>query len=367
MSRSIKDLNEQFQPKVKQLLTEANSLTTPWKTFITDGYRSYEEQNRLYAKGRTTAGRIVTNAGAGYSWHNFGLSVDIAFQKDGKLSYANKHYDKIVPIARRLGLTWGGDWKKFKDRPHFEWHPGVTLAQARAGKRPKGDSMPPVSGITEDKFTKVRLERDKNWKLYKKEKEKLDTKAKEIERLRNEVKKLNEDIKRNVGPAKNEVKAYKEFVSNIAEKMGVEHKTQAVEAKIDELIETENVLDKARDQRDKAKQELAEYKRKVDNQVESIEEVHSNPPKTVKGVINDLKRLYVEDRKEVKMVKDRGFSVWYSGLPKEVRVLPYLILSALITAAVDYFTSLKVDNLIVMAVANIGLIFLKQAKTRLSQ
>ncbi len=186
MSRRVEDLYETFQPKVKELLAEANRLTAPWKTFITDGFRSYAEQNALYAKGRTSSGKVFTNAKGGQSWHNFGLAVDIAFQKDGKLSYANTHYNKIVPIAKRLGLKWGGDWKNFPDKPHFEYHPNITLTQARAGKRPKGDIMPSV-----DELTKMRLERDKNWRLYVKEKEKVDAHEKEIERLKNEVKSLN--------------------------------------------------------------------------------------------------------------------------------------------------------------------------------
>jgi peptidoglycan LD-endopeptidase CwlK len=42
------------------------------------GYRSFEEQNRLYAFGRTKPGCIVTNARGGYSWHNFGLGAPVS-------------------------------------------------------------------------------------------------------------------------------------------------------------------------------------------------------------------------------------------------------------------------------------------------
>lgn len=141
-SRRIEDLYEHFQPLIRQLLDEANKKTSPWTTFITDGFRSYEEQNELYAQGRTKPGRIITNAKAGYSWHNHGLAVDIAFQKDGILSYSQNLYDKIVPIAKSLGLSWGGDWAIFIDKPHFEWHPGITLADARDGKRPSPTTPP---------------------------------------------------------------------------------------------------------------------------------------------------------------------------------------------------------------------------------
>lgn len=38
--------------------------------FLTCVHRSNEEQNTLYAQGRTTKGKIVTNAKAGQSKHN---------------------------------------------------------------------------------------------------------------------------------------------------------------------------------------------------------------------------------------------------------------------------------------------------------
>lgn len=137
-SREIKDLYPSFQPLVTKFLDETNKLTTPWKTFITDGFRSFEEQTELYAQGRTKAGKTVTNAKAGESWHNFGLAIDVAFQKDGKLSYDQKLYNKIVNIGKELGFVWGGEFTGLVDKPHFEWHPNLTLAQARVGLRPLG-------------------------------------------------------------------------------------------------------------------------------------------------------------------------------------------------------------------------------------
>ncbi|MCL6630685.1 MAG: M15 family metallopeptidase, partial [Armatimonadetes bacterium] len=61
---------------------------------LVSGYRSQEEQDQLYAQGRTMPGKIVTNARGGYSWHNFGLAADYAFVKDGH-------------------LTWNGPWNHF--------------------------------------------------------------------------------------------------------------------------------------------------------------------------------------------------------------------------------------------------------------
>lgn len=52
---------------------------------ITDSYRSFDDQDALYAKGRTTAGQVVTYAKGGQSYHNFGLAIDFALiTKDHK-------------------------------------------------------------------------------------------------------------------------------------------------------------------------------------------------------------------------------------------------------------------------------------------
>lgn len=120
-SRKISDLDERIQPLVKQLLDEFNTgpyaLNQDWRAFITDGFRTSQEQDDIYASGRTKPGPILTYTKE--SNHELGLAVDIAFQKDGKLSYAQAHYDKLVPIAKRLGFTCGSDWKQV-DKPHFE-------------------------------------------------------------------------------------------------------------------------------------------------------------------------------------------------------------------------------------------------------
>jgi len=44
--------------------------------------RTFAEQDALYAKGRTEAGKIVTNAKGGMSYHNYGLAIDIVLLKD---------------------------------------------------------------------------------------------------------------------------------------------------------------------------------------------------------------------------------------------------------------------------------------------
>lgn len=99
---------------------------------VTSGARTWDEQARLYAKGRTAPGPRVTNARPGYSWHNFGTAYDLTLFSGKNPVWDSKHYDRAGEIGEQLGLEWGGRWKKLVDRPHFQRPLGITLAQARA-------------------------------------------------------------------------------------------------------------------------------------------------------------------------------------------------------------------------------------------
>ena len=98
---------------------------------IISGTRTYEEQDALYAKGRTNPGPRVTNARAGYSWHNFGIAWDIGLFRGREYLEDSPLYRECGAIGCSLGLEWGGDWKSFPDEPHFQLKTGLTLAEMR--------------------------------------------------------------------------------------------------------------------------------------------------------------------------------------------------------------------------------------------
>lgn len=89
---------------------------------ITEGFRTKEYQDSLYAKGRTAHGKVVTNAkGSTYSsQHMWGIAFDIAIN-DSNLLYDTATIKKVAKIAKskKVGLKWGGDWKSIIDTPHF--------------------------------------------------------------------------------------------------------------------------------------------------------------------------------------------------------------------------------------------------------
>jgi len=107
---------------------------------IISGTRSYDEQDDLYAKGRTVAGAKVTNARGGYSNHNFGIAWDIGIFKGEKYLPETYLYGTCGEVGKSLGLEWGGDWKSIQDEPHFQLKTGLTLAEMRE-RVAKGESI----------------------------------------------------------------------------------------------------------------------------------------------------------------------------------------------------------------------------------
>ena len=91
---------------------------------VTAGLRTAEEQDKLYAQGRTTGiiGQTVTNAkGSDYqSQHQWGIAFDIAIANKGH-TWDVAYFKKVAEIAKKhcKYIGWGGDWKKPVDNPHF--------------------------------------------------------------------------------------------------------------------------------------------------------------------------------------------------------------------------------------------------------
>ncbi|MDX9820635.1 MAG: M15 family metallopeptidase [Syntrophales bacterium] len=88
--------------------------------------RTQEEQNDLYARGRTKPGAKVTWTRK--SKHIEGRAFDIAILRDGQPVWDMKadvnhdavpDYEQAGVIGESVGLGWGGRFKN-PDRPHFE-------------------------------------------------------------------------------------------------------------------------------------------------------------------------------------------------------------------------------------------------------
>mgnify|MGYP000620859367 CR=1 FL=1 len=127
----IKLLHPKIRNEVTKIIEECNSkLTQHSQVRIVQGLRTVEEQNALYAKGRTKPGPKVTNAKGLDSNHVFGIALDFCLLIDNKeISWdLNKDFDKdnvpdwseVRDIFKKYGYEWGGNWKSIKDYPHFQ-------------------------------------------------------------------------------------------------------------------------------------------------------------------------------------------------------------------------------------------------------
>lgn len=127
-SRKIEDLHHNLQPICREFMQKV--LDAGVDIIITCTYRSNEEQNELYAQGRTKSGLIVTRARGGQSAHNFTIdgkpaakAFDIVPMIGGKpiWSVGHKAWTIAGKIGMELGLNWyGAPGSSFVEFPHFQ-------------------------------------------------------------------------------------------------------------------------------------------------------------------------------------------------------------------------------------------------------
>lgn len=133
-ARKIQTLQPAFQARVYAWLNDCRAAGI--EPIVVEGLRTYERQRDLYAKGRTAPGSRVTNAKPGQSYHNFGLAVD-AYPRtaeddpDFDFDPSAPAWQKVVALAKGRDLAWGGDWRSFKDYPHFEMAKAPSLIMCR--------------------------------------------------------------------------------------------------------------------------------------------------------------------------------------------------------------------------------------------
>ncbi|WEL57842.1 M15 family metallopeptidase [Pseudomonas kermanshahensis] len=118
----IETLLPEVRPYARELLFNAAAAGIRIK--IISGLRTYEEQDRLYAKGRTIPNTsIVTHARGGESNHNFGTAFDIGVFEGNQYLDDSPKYKAVGVLGMELGLEWGGNWKNIVDQPHFQLRP----------------------------------------------------------------------------------------------------------------------------------------------------------------------------------------------------------------------------------------------------
>jgi peptidoglycan L-alanyl-D-glutamate endopeptidase CwlK len=107
--RAIDTLDVGFQKQVRGWVNEM--VTSRIEPLIYCGRRTMEEQAALYAKGRTSKGKIVTKARPGESYHNYGLAFDWVplkrTAKNADLWVANWDDETAFKLGEHVGLSFG--------------------------------------------------------------------------------------------------------------------------------------------------------------------------------------------------------------------------------------------------------------------
>lgn len=113
--RSLSNL-EGVHPDLVKVVKRAIELTECDFTVI-EGLRTKERQAQLFKEKKTTTMN---------SRHLTGHAVDLAAWVNNTVSWDWKYYEQVETAMKqaaselKIPIEWGGDWKKFKDGPHWQ-------------------------------------------------------------------------------------------------------------------------------------------------------------------------------------------------------------------------------------------------------
>ena len=116
-------LDEHSRSKLQGLHTDLIKIVTkaaenPDLDFVvTEGLRTLKRQRDLFAHGATTTMK---------SRHLTGHAVDLAVVVAGEVRWDWPLYTGLAAVIKKAAaeaavpIEWGGDWRTFKDGPHFQ-------------------------------------------------------------------------------------------------------------------------------------------------------------------------------------------------------------------------------------------------------
>ena len=130
MITDLEALHPYFRDRIKTLI--ANCRAKGIELAVVESYRTHAKQNEYKVMGSK-----YTSSGAGRSKHQYGLAVDLVPIVDSVAVWDNKAlWLKVGVEGEKLGLRWGGRWRKPYDPGHFEWTGGLTSVHLSHGELP---------------------------------------------------------------------------------------------------------------------------------------------------------------------------------------------------------------------------------------
>lgn len=121
--RSLRNL-QGIHPDLRRVMDRALQ-EAPFAFIVTEGLRTPARQRELVRIGasKTLNSRHITG-------HAVDLVPFVDIDKDGRVEteemYSWPLYHKLAPVIKAaaakegVDIVWGGDWKSFRDGPHFE-------------------------------------------------------------------------------------------------------------------------------------------------------------------------------------------------------------------------------------------------------
>ena len=142
--KRIETAHPKLRAELKQIYNEISQVLTGRALCrFSHVLRTFAEQTALYNQRPK-----VTDAKAGQSFHNYGLAVDIVLliDKDKNGTFETATWDtkadwdadkiadwmEVVQVFKKHGWEWGGEFKSFKDLPHFQKTFGKSWQQLKA-------------------------------------------------------------------------------------------------------------------------------------------------------------------------------------------------------------------------------------------
>ena len=146
MSNLIKDLNKEIQPMATKAFRAMNNSAAlkkmgVEKVIILETKRDLAVQMAYYSRSRMKDPKFVkemykaaglyeptvtecntANTQTLNSNHIKGIAIDFAPCKNNKVWWdaPDSVWKELGKIGKKYGFSWGGDWKDWQDKPHFE-------------------------------------------------------------------------------------------------------------------------------------------------------------------------------------------------------------------------------------------------------